>query len=110
MPTTSLLHLFPLRMNHPGFPGDGSSWLQHSLRQFSRRSWHGRLDRSDGALICGPAGRIVAKTQDDRIEAEMIVAVLTAEIIDQERSQPHFALKKRRPELFGDLLAHQWKG
>lgn len=62
-----------------------------------------------GGLICDPAGRILTKTQDDRIEPEMIVATLEAAIINQERSQPNFTLKTRRPELFAELVAEQVK-
>ena len=58
-----------------------------------------------GAMISDPAGKIIAKTQDERIEPEMIVVTLEASAINEERSQPNFTLKTRRPELFGELVA-----
>jgi predicted amidohydrolase len=60
-----------------------------------------------GALISDPAGKIIAKTQDERIEPEMIVTTLEAAAINEERSQANFTLKTRRPELFGELAAEQ---
>ena len=62
-----------------------------------------------GAMISDPAGKIIAKTQDERIEPEMIVATLEADAINEERSQPNFTLKTRRPELFGALVADPLK-
>ena len=57
------------------------------------------------AMIVDPSGEIIAETQAERIEPEMIVATLEAAAINAERSQPNFALKTRRPELFGELAA-----
>lgn len=62
-----------------------------------------------GAMISDPAGKIIAKTQDERIEPEMIVATLEADAINEERSQPNFTLKTRRPELFDALVADPLK-
>ena len=59
------------------------------------------------AMIADPAGDILAETQDEKIEPEMIVARMTATAIDQQRAKPNFALKTRRPELFGELVAEQ---
>lgn len=60
-----------------------------------------------GAMIVAPSGKIIAETQDQRIEPEMIVVTLEAAAINAERSQPNFTLKTRRPELFGELVADQ---
>jgi len=62
-----------------------------------------------GAMVSDPAGKIIAKTQDERIEPEMILVTLEATAINKERSQPNFTLKTRRPELFGELAADQVK-
>ena len=59
------------------------------------------------AMIVDPAGEIIAQTQSERIEPEMIVVTLEAAVINAERSQPNFTLKTRRPELFGELVAEQ---
>jgi predicted amidohydrolase len=59
------------------------------------------------AIICDPSGEILAETQDERIEPEMIMATLEAAAINTERAKPNFALKTRRPELFGELVAEQ---
>ena len=55
------------------------------------------------AMIVDPSGEIIAETQAERIEPEMIVATLEEAAINAERSQPNFALKTRRPELFEEL-------
>ena len=59
------------------------------------------------AMIVGPSGEILAETQDERIEPEMVVATLEAAAINQQRALPNFTLKTRRPELFGELVAEQ---
>ena len=59
------------------------------------------------AMIVDPAGEIIVEAQDERIEPEMIVATLEAAAINRERAKPNFALKTRRPELFGELVAEQ---
>ena len=59
------------------------------------------------ALIVDPSGEIIAEASDERIEPEMIVATLEAAAINRERAKPNFALKTRRPELFGELVAEQ---
>ena len=59
------------------------------------------------AMIVGPEGEILAETQDEKIEPEMVVATLEAAAINEERALPNFTLKTRRPELFGELVAEQ---
>ena len=59
------------------------------------------------AMIVDPSGEIIAEAQDERIEPAMIVATLAAAAISRERAKPNYALKTRRPELFGELVAEQ---
>jgi predicted amidohydrolase len=60
-----------------------------------------------GAYVCGPDGDFLAHTQEERIEPEMIVAILEAASLAKARSDPNYTLRTRRPELFGELVAEQ---
>ena len=60
-----------------------------------------------GVLIWGPGGELIASTQVERIQEEMILATLDAALIARERSLANYMLKTRRPELFGELLREQ---
>ena len=62
-----------------------------------------------GAYIVDPEGKILAQTQEEQIEPELVVATLKAATIANERAAPNFTLKTRRPELFNELVAEQIK-
>jgi N-carbamoylputrescine amidase len=59
------------------------------------------------ALIWGPDGELLASAQRDRIQEEMIVADLDPVLLARERSLANYALRTRRPELFGELVRDQ---
>ncbi len=59
------------------------------------------------ALIWGPGGEVLASTQQERVEEEMIVADLDPMLLAQERSLANYMLRTRRPELFGELTRDQ---
>jgi predicted amidohydrolase len=59
------------------------------------------------ALIWGPDGELLAATQEERIEEEMIVATLDAGQLGRERALANYMLRTRRPELFGELVRDQ---
>lgn len=60
-----------------------------------------------GALIIGPEAQILAQTQTDRIEEDMIVATLDPDDLSSARRQPNYTLRTRRPELFDELVKNQ---
>jgi len=59
------------------------------------------------ALVWGPDGELIASTQEERIQEEMIVATLDAGLLARERSLANYMLRTRRPELFGELVRDQ---
>jgi predicted amidohydrolase len=59
------------------------------------------------ALIWGPDGELIARTQEQRIREEMIVATLDASALARERALANYMLRTRRPELFGELVREQ---
>jgi predicted amidohydrolase len=59
------------------------------------------------ALVWGPDGELIASTQEERIQEEMIVATLDAGLLARERSLANYMLRTRRPELFGELVREQ---
>ena len=59
------------------------------------------------ALIWGPDGNLLASTQEEKIQEEMIVTTLDAGLMAQERSLANYMLRNRRPELFGELTKEQ---
>ncbi len=59
------------------------------------------------ALIWGPDGNLIASTQEERIEEEMIIADLDSKLMAQERALANYMLRTRRPELFGELVKDQ---
>lgn len=66
---------------------------------YRRQPYHG-----GGSLAFAPDGALLAESQAEKIEAEMIVAELTHEDFAKARAHTNFPLRKRRPELYGDLL------
>lgn len=59
------------------------------------------------ALIWGPNGELLASAQREHIQEEMIVADLDPMLLARERSLANYALRTRRPELFGELVRDQ---
>jgi predicted amidohydrolase len=59
------------------------------------------------AIIWGPDGEVIVSTQEKRIQEEMIVAALPAELLARERSLANYMLRTRRPELFSELVKDQ---
>jgi predicted amidohydrolase len=59
------------------------------------------------ALIWGPDGELLASTQEERIEEEMILATLDARLLGEQRALANYMLRTRRPELFGELVRDQ---
>ncbi len=60
-----------------------------------------------GALVFGPTGDVLATTQLEVIEDEMVVVDLLPEQLNAERSLPNYTLKTRRPELYAELVQEQ---
>jgi predicted amidohydrolase len=59
------------------------------------------------ALAFDPAGQLIAQSQRELIQDEMIVCDFDAEALALQRSHPNYTLKTRRPELFGELVSEQ---
>jgi N-carbamoylputrescine amidase len=59
------------------------------------------------ALIIAPDGAILAETQRELIQDEMIVHDLRAEQLAASRRLPNYTLKTRRPELYDELVREQ---
>ena len=59
------------------------------------------------ALIWGPGGELLASTQQERVQEEMIVADLEPIRLARERCLANYTLRTRRPELFGELVRDQ---
>jgi predicted amidohydrolase len=59
------------------------------------------------ALIWGPDGELLASTQEERIQEEMVLATLDAALLGRERALANYMLRTRRPELFGELVRDQ---
>ena len=60
-----------------------------------------------GALAFDPEGKLIAVTQREVIQDEMIVCELQTEKLAEQRSLPNYTLKTRRPELYGELVREQ---
>jgi predicted amidohydrolase len=59
------------------------------------------------AMIWGPDGELLASTQRERVQEEMIVAALEPMLLARERSLANYMLRTRRPDLFGELVRDQ---
>jgi predicted amidohydrolase len=59
------------------------------------------------ALIWGPDGELIASTQEERIEEEMILATLDSALLAEQRALANYMLRTRRPELFDELVREQ---
>lgn len=60
-----------------------------------------------GAIVFAPDGEVLACSQTEVIQDEMVVADLAAERLAAERSLPNYTLRTRRPELYGELVREQ---
>ena len=67
--------------------------------EYRRQPYHG-----GGTLIFAPDGTLLAESQTKRIEPDMAVADLTADALAKARADTNFTLRKRRPDLYQDLL------
>ena len=59
------------------------------------------------AFMWGPDGELLAQTQTERVQEEMIVATLEAPLLCKERSLANYMLRNRRPELFEEIVKDQ---
>jgi N-carbamoylputrescine amidase len=59
------------------------------------------------ALIIAPDGDILAETQRELIQDEMIIHELREEQLAASRRLPNYTLKTRRPELYDELVREQ---
>ncbi|MEW5980254.1 MAG: nitrilase-related carbon-nitrogen hydrolase [Acidobacteriota bacterium] len=53
-----------------------------------------------GCLVIDPLGEVVAQTQCERIQEDMLVVDLLPEKLWEARSQPNYTIRQRRPDLF----------
>jgi predicted amidohydrolase len=58
-----------------------------------------------GCVVIDPLGEVVAETQCERIQEEMLVVDLLPGKLWEARSKPNYTLRQRRPELFKLLSA-----
>jgi N-carbamoylputrescine amidase len=59
------------------------------------------------AFIWSPDGEVLASTQQEKVQEEMIVSDLDPMRLARERSLANYMLRTRRPELFGELVRDQ---
>jgi predicted amidohydrolase len=59
------------------------------------------------AFIWSPDGEVLASTQQEYVQEEMIVSDLDPMRLARERSLANYMLRTRRPELFGELVRDQ---
>lgn len=59
------------------------------------------------ALVIAPDGELLAESQRETIQDEMVVHDLRAERMAAVRRLPNYTLKTRRPELYGELVREQ---
>lgn len=57
-----------------------------------------------GALIFGSDGEILAESQADEIQNEMVVATLEAELLNAARRSPNYTLRTRGPTCSANWL------
>jgi predicted amidohydrolase len=89
---------FAVLADQAGRAGYVDSWPRDSENQ---------PNHAGAALVWGPDGELIASTQEERIQEEMIVATLDAGLLARERSLANYMLRTRRPELFGELVRDQ---
>jgi predicted amidohydrolase len=89
---------FALLADQAGRAGSVDCWPRDSENQ---------PHHAGAALIWGPDGELLAATQEERIQEELIVATLDAGLLGRERALANYMLRTRRPELFGELTRDQ---
>ncbi len=89
---------FAILADQAGRAGYVDSWPRDSENQ---------PHHAGAALIWGLDGELLAATQQERIQEEMITATLDAQLLARERSLANYMLRTRRPELFGELVRDQ---
>jgi len=62
----------------------------------------GHSSHVGGAYVLAPEGSMLARSEPD-VESGWIAAELDPALLDRVRANPWFALKKRRPEAYGEL-------
>ena len=62
----------------------------------------GHSSHVGGAYVLAPDGSMLARSEPD-VESGWIAAELDPALLDRARANPWFALKKRRPEAYGEL-------
>jgi predicted amidohydrolase len=73
--------------------------VEYYREDYRRQPYHG-----GGSLMFAPDGSLLAETEATMIQADMILADLKSEDFAQARSNANFPLRKRRPELYGELI------
>ncbi len=73
--------------------------VDYYREDYRRQPYHG-----GGSLIFAPDGSLLAETEATTIQAEMILADLNSEDFTRARANANFPLRKRRPELSGELI------
>lgn len=59
------------------------------------------------AMIFAPDGTLLASAQLERVREEMIVATLDARLLAEQRAHTNYQMRKRRPELYDELVREQ---
>ena len=72
--------------------------------EFYRPEYRRQPYHAGGTLIFAPDGKLLAESRTRKIEADMAVADLTAESFAKARANTNFTLRKRRPDLYQELL------
>ena len=62
------------------------------------------MPHAGGIVVLGPSGQVIAGSQTELIEDEMVVADLDPALLDQARGQHNYTLANRRPELYAELV------
>ena len=73
--------------------------VEYYREDYRRQPYHG-----GGSLVFAPDGSLLAESSGVAIQAELIIADMKSEDIARIRADANFPLRKRRPELYGDLL------
>jgi len=60
-----------------------------------------------GAIVFAPGGEVIASSQREKIEDEMVLVDLEAKLLHAERALPNYTLRTRRPELYEELVREQ---
>ena len=64
--------------------------------------FNGHSTHSGGAFVIAPTGEVLAKSRAS-IADLMITAELSPETLSRVRRSPHYTVKTRRPEVYGEI-------